>query len=127
MLAASVFGGMLVGGLVVGTLGDWKGRRPMLICGLCLNMIAGILSALSPDVFVLTFLRTIAGVGIGATVPPLFTLVAELAPPTKRGFCVTFCASFWMVGSVFVALVAILFLKERSRGRGRRQQWKWVG
>ena len=44
----------------------------------------------------------------------LFTLVAELAPPSKRGLCVTFCASFWMVGSVFVALVGLLFLKNEA-------------
>ncbi|CAB9501254.1 Synaptic vesicle glycoprotein [Seminavis robusta] len=111
MLAAAVFLGMLMGGLIVGTLGDFLGRRPMLMLGLNINMIAGILSACSPNVFVLTGLRMIAGVGIGATVPPLFTLVAELAPPSKRGFCVTFCAAFWMVGSIYVALVAILFLK----------------
>lgn len=112
LLAAAVFAGMLVGGLFVGTLGDWKGRRPMLIFGLLLNMTAGILSCFAPNVFVLTGIRTIAGVGIGATVPPLFTLVAELAPPSNRGFCVTFCASFWMVGSVFVAVAAIYFLKK---------------
>lgn len=116
MLAAAVFAGMLMGGLIVGTLGDWKGRRPMLIFGLCLNMVAGILSALSPNVIVLAFIRMVAGVGIGATVPPLFTLVAELAPPSERGFCVTFCASFWMVGSVFVALMGIFFLKKEVDG-----------
>lgn len=112
MLAAAVFAGMLVGGLVVGTLGDWQGRRPMLLFGLLLNVTAGLLSACAPNVFLLTGLRMIAGVGIGATVPPLFTLVAELAPPSQRGLCVTFCASFWMVGSVFVALVAIAVLKK---------------
>lgn len=76
MLAAAVFAGMLMGGLVVGTLGDWKGRRPMLIWGLYLNMTAGILSAMASNVFILAFLRMIAGIGIGATVPPLFTLTA---------------------------------------------------
>lgn len=118
MLAAAVFLGMLVGGLVVGTLGDWKGRRPMLLFGLALNVTAGLLSACAPNVFFLTGLRMIAGVGIGATVPPLFTLVAELAPSSRRGFFITFCASFWMVGSVFVALVAIAFLKKNDTDKG---------
>jgi len=83
----------------------------MLLFGLTLNMTAGIFSACAPNVWLLTVLRMIAGVGIGATVPPLFTLVTELAPPSRRGFFVTFCAGFWMVGSVFVAVVAILVLK----------------
>jgi VNT family MFS transporter (synaptic vesicle glycoprotein 2) len=52
----------------------------------------------------------IAGIGIGATVPVLFTLVTELAPPSRRGFFVTVAASFWMVGSIYVAVTALVFL-----------------
>jgi MFS family permease len=111
VLAAAVFMGMLIGGLVVGTMGDWLGRRPMLLLGLFCNAIAGVLSAMAPDVWSLSLLRGIAGVGIGATVPPLFTLVTELAPPSARGFCVTLCASFWMVGSMYVALLALWLLE----------------
>lgn len=107
LLATAVFMGMLVGGLVIGTLGDWVGRRPILLLGLTCNAIAGILSALATNVWMMSFLRFTAGVGIGATVPPMFTLVTELAPPSKRGFCVTLCASFWMVGSIYVAVVAL--------------------
>eukprot|EP00934_Nitzschia_sp_Nitz4_P005028 Nitzschia sp. Nitz4//scaffold30_size153850//72090//73736//NITZ4_002779-RA/size153850-processed-gene-0.42-mRNA-1//-1//CDS//3329547267//5018//frame0 len=110
LLAAAVFLGMLLGGLFVGTLGDWYGRKPILLLGLGCNVIAGVLSAMAPTVAVLVLLRCIAGVGIGATVPPLFTLATELAPPSQRGLCVTICASFWMVGSIFVAVVAMCLL-----------------
>ncbi|KAI2492180.1 sugar transporter [Fragilaria crotonensis] len=98
LLASAVFFGMLIGGLVVGSCGDRLGRHPMLLLGLCCNFIAGLLSALAQNVWQLSALRCIAGLGIGATVPPLFTLVTELAPPRKRGLFITFCASFWMVG-----------------------------
>ena len=111
-LAAAVFLGMLLGGLIVGTLGDWWGRRPMLLMGLACNSVAGVLSSLAPTVGILSLLRFVSGLGIGATVPPLFTLVTELAPPSTRGFCVTLCASFWMVGSMFVAIVALWMLED---------------
>lgn len=111
MLAAAVFLGMLLGGLIVGSMGDWIGRRPMLLLGLACNAVAGVLSAMAPDVWTMSILRCIAGVGIGATVPPLFTMATELAPPSIRGLCVTLCASFWMVGSVYVALVAMWLLQ----------------
>jgi VNT family MFS transporter (synaptic vesicle glycoprotein 2) len=111
MLASAVFFGMLVGGLIVGVFGDWWGRHPMLMVGLVCNSIAGILSAFAQNVWQLSILRCIAGLGIGATVPPLFTLVTELSPPSKRGAFITFVASFWMVGSIFVA-VAALFIME---------------
>jgi MFS family permease len=104
LLAATVFLGMLVGGLTVGTLGDSLGRRPMLLAGLCTNCFSGLLSAVAPDVVSLSLCRLVAGFGIGASVPPLFTLCSELAAPAHRGFWVTVAASFWMVGSIYVAL-----------------------
>jgi MFS family permease len=107
LLASAVFLGMLLGGLCLGTLGDWVGRKPILVLGLCVNAVAGILSAGATNVYMLSLLRCLSGVGIGTTVPPLFTLVTELAPPSKRGFFVTVCASFWMVGSLYVAIMAL--------------------
>lgn len=110
-LAAAVFLGMLLGGLFIGTIGDFVGRRPILIVGLICNSVAGVLSAAAQNAVQLSILRCLAGVGIGATVPPLFTLVTELAPPSRRGFFVTFCASFWMVGSIYVAVIALIFFQ----------------
>jgi MFS family permease len=110
-LAAAVFLGMLIGGLLVGTTSDWLGRKPVLLFGLCGNALAGLASSMAPNVQILTLLRCIAGLGIGATVPPLFTLVTELAPPSIRGLCITICASFWMVGSMYVAIVALWLLE----------------
>lgn len=51
----------------------------------------------------------------GATVPPLFTLMSELSPPMKRGEFVTYVASFWMVGSFYVAITAMYVM----------DKWDW--
>jgi VNT family MFS transporter (synaptic vesicle glycoprotein 2) len=104
-LAAAVFFGMLLGGLWVGSAGDVYGRRPILLVGCFVNATAGCLAALTSHQYILTACRFVAGLGIGATVPPLFTLCSELAPPATRGFWVAVVASFWMVGSIFVAIV----------------------
>ncbi|GAX26867.1 MFS transporter, VNT family, synaptic vesicle glycoprotein 2 [Fistulifera solaris] len=107
LLAATVFAGMLFGGLIVGGgISDVVGRRPVLLFGLALNSVAGLLSAAAWNVYSLSFLRFVAGIGIGTTIPPLFTLCSELAPPQHRGLCVTLAASFWMVGSMYVAILA---------------------
>ena len=116
LIAASVFIGMLSGGLVVGAVADSLGRRPTLLFGLVLNAVAGILSALSTNAYNLATIRLIAGVGIGASIPPLFSLVSELSPPTRRGLCVNIVASFWMVGSIYVALIAILSFQTHDLG-----------
>lgn len=108
-LASSIFAGMLIGGTVLGFLSDRIGRRPVLLFGLVTNGIAGICSSLSvfsPSLVSLTVWRFLAGVGIGSTVPPLFTLVSEWSPKECRGLFVTAVASFWMVGSVFVSSIA---------------------
>lgn len=114
LLAATVFFGMLLGGLVVGALGDWWGRRPMLVTALAVNAVAGLLSAAAWNVYSLCLCRFVAGLGVGATVPPLFSLASELAPPSARGFWVTMVASYWMVGSMYVAVLGWLILGHAS-------------
>jgi MFS transporter, VNT family, synaptic vesicle glycoprotein 2 len=118
LLAATVFMGMLIGGLIVGGAGDTLGRQPLLVTGLAVNSIAGLVSAAAPNVYILSACRFIAGLGIGATVPPLFALCSELAPPSSRGFWVTCVASFWMVGSIYVAVVGWIVLGLTSDKNG---------
>jgi len=120
LLAATVFGGMLIGGLLVGgSWGDVLGRKPTLLIGLATNSIGGFLSSFAWDVYSLSLLRFVAGIGIGSTVPPLFTLCSELAPPAQRGLCVTIAASFWMVGSIYVAVTAWWWLGVLDAGYWR--------
>lgn len=117
VLASSVFFGMLVGGLLAGILGDKLGRRPILWTALFCNVTAGWFSSISQTLLQLCFLRGLSGVGIGATVPPTLALATELSPPSQRGFFVTFCTSFFMMGSVYAALVALLVLEHL--------RWNW--
>jgi VNT family MFS transporter (synaptic vesicle glycoprotein 2) len=108
-LASSIFVGMLFGGIILGFVSDRIGRRPALLLGLLTNSVAGMCSSLSilaPSLVQLTIWRFIAGVGIGATVPPLFTLASEWSPREGRGVFVTAVASFWMVGSIYVSSLA---------------------
>ena len=108
-LASSIFLGMLLGGIVLGFLSDTIGRRPALLIGLLTNATAGTLSSipfLTPSFKELTLFRFIAGIGIGSTVPPLFSLASEWSPKEIRGSIVTTVASFWMIGSLFVSGVA---------------------
>lgn len=108
-LASSIFAGMLIGGTVLGFISDRIGRRPALLLGLLTNAVAGACSSLSifaPSLVLLTMWRFVAGIGIGATVPPLFTLVSEWSSKEVRGVFVTAVASFWMVGSIFVSSLA---------------------
>ncbi|OWZ20689.1 Synaptic vesicle glycoprotein 2A [Phytophthora megakarya] len=110
LLAAAIFAGMFTGGLLFGSLSDRIGRRKSLLHSLLLNAVFGLLSALSPNVYTLIVFRTCAGVGIGGTVPALFTLSSEHVPANRRGYYVTIVAAYWMVGAVFTAGLAWFML-----------------
>ena len=112
LLASAVFFGMLLGGLCSGNLSDIYGRKAVLSGGLCIEGVAGVLSAFSTNVYQISFLRAVAGIGLGASIPPLFALVSESAPRNKRGFFVTYIATFWMIGSTYVALAAFLVFQQ---------------
>ena len=110
--AGSVFFGMLLGGIVVGSLGDnLGGRKSVLLFGLILNAFFGILASFSNNIYIFILCRWMAGIGIGGSIPPLFTLSAELAPTSKRGLYVTIVASFWMIGSIFISLLALIMFE----------------
>jgi MFS family permease len=115
-LTASVFIGMLFGGLLCGYMSDRIGRRPTLLTCLIVNTVFGFLSAVAPNVSWLIFFRIIAGLGIGGSVPAVFSLGAELFPTATRGKLLSVIASFWMVGAIFTAAVAWIMLGDTLSG-----------
>ena len=121
VLACSVFFGGLFGNLVVGSMSDVYGRRTMLLTGLIITASMGLCSAVfSQDIYSLSFLRFLTGIGIGCTSPALLSIISELAPPSLRGRLITVVSSFWIVGSIFVSLVAWVILQH-----GTASSWRW--
>lgn len=102
-LSAAVFVGMLVGGLVAGSASDVWGRKPLLVGCLAVNALFGLLSAFSPGWQVLATLRVLAGVGVGGSIPGVFTLFVEYLPVRRRGFYISIVAFHWMLGTIYAA------------------------
>eukprot|EP01039_Chlorochromonas_danica_P002994 gene2994-3267_t len=115
-LSSAVFLGMLFGGLLGGLGSDLIGRRKALLFALGLSAIAGMLSAASPDITILILIRVFAGLGIGGSVPIVFSLGAEILPSRRRGQWLSFIASFWMVGAIFTAFSAWMILGKDMMG-----------
>jgi MFS family permease len=130
LLTASVFGGMLVGGLVCGAVSDHWGRRRTLLCALAVNGVSGVLSACSPSVGWLIAFRVLAGVGIGGSIPVVFTLGLELFPTPQRGQLLSYVASAYMGGAMFTAAVGWLLLGRDVESRvivpgADDTKWRW--
>jgi len=115
-LSSSVFMGMLFGGILCGYISDIVGRRKCLLWSLLLNSIAGIVSAVVPTVEGLIICRVIGGLGIGGSVPVVFSLGAEVFPSLVRGKYLSVIASFWMVGALYTAFFAWIMLGNDLNG-----------
>ncbi|CAM9548487.1 unnamed protein product [Ectocarpus sp. 6 AP-2014] len=108
---------MLVGGILAGSAADRLGRRNCLLISLAINCTFASISAAAPSVGWLIAARVCAGLGVGGSIPVVFTLGAELFATRIRGAMVSLIASFWMVGSVFAAIAAWVVLGDDFGGR----------
>jgi len=105
-LSAILFVGMMIGGYVWGSLGDTLGRRVVLMNAMVVNASAGFLSSLCQEYYFFLFLRFVSGVGVGGSIPVVWTYFAEFQPSARRGSALSVLASFWMVGNITVAVMA---------------------
>ena len=109
-VAAMVFLGMLVGGWLWGTLADRLGRRSCLIAALLINSLGGVLAAFVGRTSGLLLCRFIAGLGVGGSIPVIFTYFIEFLPTSQRGAYMVYLAWFWMVGAIFTAGLAWMII-----------------
>lgn len=102
-------GGMLIGGILWGILGDKRGRVSVLFGSIFLYSLANILNAYVTTVGEYAALRLIAGVGLAGELGAAITLVSEIMSKEKRGYGTTIVAAFGICGAVLAAIVAGAF------------------
>ncbi|BCX51607.1 MULTISPECIES: MFS transporter [Comamonas] len=102
------FIGMLIGAFVFGRLADRIGRRPVLMMAVVIDALAGVASAFAPEFAWLLVLRFITGIGVGGTLPVDYTMMAEFLPSDRRGRWLVLLESFWAVGTIFLAILALV-------------------
>jgi putative MFS transporter len=101
------FIGMLVGAFVFGRLADRIGRRPVLLMAVVIDACFGVASAFAPDFTWLLVLRFMTGIGVGATLPVDYTMMAEFLPSDRRGRWLVLLESFWAIGTILLAVLAL--------------------
>ena len=85
----SGFVGMMFGGFLGGMVGDRYGRRVALLGSLITFGTLTLLVALAGSPLMLSALRFLAGLGLGAAMPNAATLSSEYVPTRHRPFAVT--------------------------------------
>ncbi len=101
------FVGMLIGAFAFGRLADRIGRRPVLMIAVIIDAVAGVASAFAPEFTWLLLLRFLTGVGVGGTLPVDYTMMAEFLPADRRGRWLVLLESFWAVGTILLAILAL--------------------
>ena len=102
-------GGMLVGGILWGILGDKKGRLSVLFGSIAVYSVANIANGFVHAIPAYAALRFIAGVGLAGELGAGITLVSELMPKETRGYGTMVVASVGIVGGVVAGLVGSHF------------------
>ncbi|KAL5255413.1 hypothetical protein ACHWQZ_G010842 [Mnemiopsis leidyi] len=105
-LAGVLFAGMLLGGLVWGRAADIYGRRRILLISLSMNGTCAALSALSTSFSMFLLARFFSGIGVGGSLPIIFSYVSEWVPRRLKGGIISAVATCWMVGAILAAALA---------------------
>jgi putative MFS transporter len=105
------FIGMLIGAFVFGRLADRIGRRPVLLAAVVIDACFGVASAFAPDFTWLLVLRFATGIGVGGTLPVDYTMMAEFLPSDRRGRWLVLLESFWAVGTILLAVLALVAVR----------------
>ena len=98
--------GNLLGGTVLGHLGDRLGRKKVLLAGTVAFGIFTLAAAFASSVSALAFLRFLAGIGIGASIPAAIALAIEYAPASLKSRVTSFLFLGYTMGGMIGGLIA---------------------
>lgn len=102
-------GGMLIGGIVWGIIGDRRGRLSVLFGSILMYSLANIANGFVNSVEMYAVLRFIAGMGLAGELGAGITLVSEVMHHERRGIGTMLVATIGISGAVAAALVGDVF------------------
>jgi EmrB/QacA subfamily drug resistance transporter len=104
--------------VVFGKLADIYGRKPMIIIGIVLFLLASVLAGFAWSMPSMIAFRLLQGIGAGAIQPVAMTVVADLFPGDQRGKVQGYLASVWALSAVIGPLLGSLIIHNLP--------WAWV-
>ncbi len=97
--------GLLIGGILWGTIGDKNGRLSVLFGSILLYSVANFITGYVNTVDQYAYARFVAGIGLAGELGAGITLVSELLPKNKRGIGTSLVAGIGLFGAVFAYFI----------------------
>jgi EmrB/QacA subfamily drug resistance transporter len=99
---------------IYGRLADVFGRKPMLLFGVGVFLVASVLCGSAWSMVSLIAFRGLQGIGAGAIIPMTTTIVADLYEPADRGRIQGYISGVWGVSAIVGPTVGGLFAQYLS-------------
>ena len=80
---------------IFGKLADLYGRKPVILGGLAVFLLGTVLCGLATSMPLLVGFRAVQGVGAGAVLPLIFTIIGDIYPLHERGKIQGFTSTLW--------------------------------
>ena len=100
--------GMLFGAFFGGRVADYLGQKKVLMLSIAIFGVFMSITAIAPNVEVLYFARFFTGLGLGAAMPTMISVVGDEATEQNRGKLNSLMYCGLPVGAIFVAGLAML-------------------
>lgn len=104
--------GMMIGGPLLGYLGDRYGRKRLILAGLAAIGLFTLSTVAVRSMTDLVVLRFLTGIGLGGVIPNIGALVAELSPRRLRGRLLVIVTLGVPLGIALPGLVAALLVPQ---------------
>jgi predicted MFS family arabinose efflux permease len=101
--------GMLIGGIVWGLLGDWRGRLNLLFGSIIIYSLSNIANGFVHTIDGYIACRFLAGFGLAGELGGGITLVSEILPQKLRGYGTMMISAVGVLGAVVAGTMGLRF------------------